>query len=242
MASRDVRPPAAFLSYARFNDKQDHERITTIRRKLSGEMQTVTGKAFEIFQDRDLRAGEEWKTRIEQSIESATLLIAILTPAFFNSEYCRKETNQFLALEARLGRRDLIIPIYYVPVDALEEDQQDGDTLIELMKARQRFDGLELRFLEMDSTAMRRAVNQLAVQIKSALKRFPAAVAAPARTADDGACAGGADRSNNSTADGRSTRTAHAGRGCVARSLQGGGRCDRCRSISRSHHRPFRDL
>jgi F-box protein 11 len=183
MASRDVHPPAAFLSYARFNDQQDADRITAIRRKLAGEVQTVTGNPFEIFQDRfDIRVGEQWKSRIEETLESATLLIAILTPSFFKSEYCRKETQQFLDREKKLGRRDLIIPVYYVNMRAFEKDETNDDELIEVMKSRQRFDGTKLRFLELDSTGLRETVNAIAIQIQEALERF-APVSAPADVA-----------------------------------------------------------
>jgi parallel beta-helix repeat protein len=187
MSNRDAHPPAAFLSYARFNDRQDDDRITAIRQKLAGEVQTVTGNPFEIFQDRlDIRVGEQWKARIEETIDSATLLISILTPSFFKSEYCRKETQQFVEREKRLGRRDLIIPIYYVGMRALENDERSDDELIELMKARQRFDATKLRFVKLDSTEMLEAVNAIAVQIQQALERFPAVTAAavaPAPTA-----------------------------------------------------------
>jgi hypothetical protein len=51
--------PAAFLTYARFNDQQDDNRITYLREKLAAEIRTVSAVPFEIFQDRqDIRVGQ----------------------------------------------------------------------------------------------------------------------------------------------------------------------------------------
>src|ERR1700730_401630 len=193
MSSRDVTVPAAFLRYARFNDQHDADRITAFRAKLAGEVQTVTGSPFEIFQDtRDIRVGQQWKTRIEETLDSATLLIAILTPSFFKSEYCRKETAQFLEREARLGRSDLIIPVYYVGMRAFEKNEHDPDELVEVMKSRQSFDWTRLRFAEPDSTELLRAVNALALQIQEALENF-AELAVPVNPAASRPAAPGQD-------------------------------------------------
>lgn len=173
MSDQNLRIPVAFLSYARFNDQHDEDRITEFRKKLAGEIETITGDRFEIFQDRrDIRVGQQWKERIEQTLNSTTILIAVLSPSFFKSEYCRKEIEQFLDREARLGRSDLIVPVYYVPVPGFEQGAANRDGLVEVMKSRQLFDWTALRFADRDSREIRVAINALAVQIHEALGRF----------------------------------------------------------------------
>ncbi|MBD2100776.1 hypothetical protein [Leptolyngbya sp. FACHB-261] len=52
------RQPAAFMSYARFNDQHDDEALTTFRKRLEAEVQVQTGEKFPIFQDKsDIRGG-----------------------------------------------------------------------------------------------------------------------------------------------------------------------------------------
>ncbi|HUY76182.1 MAG TPA: toll/interleukin-1 receptor domain-containing protein, partial [Ktedonobacterales bacterium] len=107
--------PAAFMSYAQFNDRHDDGFLTQLREKLSGEVQAQTGQPFHIFQDRkDIRWGQQWRERIEDSLDSATLLIPIITPSYLLSEPCRNEFQRFLQREAKLNRNDLILPIYYI--------------------------------------------------------------------------------------------------------------------------------
>ena len=47
------RPPAAFMSYVRFEDEHEGGRLTEFRERLSAEVQMQTGEEFPIFQDRN---------------------------------------------------------------------------------------------------------------------------------------------------------------------------------------------
>ena len=141
--------------------------------KLEGEIRTVTGDSFKIFQDRrDIQVGQNWLERINQALDSVTLLIAILTPSFFRSDYCLAEMQHFLEREEKLKRSDLIIPIYYVDVPGLNGNERASNSLFDVIRSRQFYDWRELRFESLDSAQSRRALNRLAVQIRDALDRF----------------------------------------------------------------------
>ena len=190
----DVGMAAAFLSYARFNDKHDEDRLTHFCAKLAGEVETVTGDEFRIFQDRrDIRTGQDWKDRITETIDSTMLLIAILTPTFFRRPECIAEVRRFLDRERTLARSDLIIPIYYVDVPQLAGTEAGSHGLFEVIRRRQYFDWRELRFEELDSVQARRALNRVAIHIREALERFPsrssAAGIGPAHTSSPDALA-----------------------------------------------------
>ena len=78
------------------------------------------GDEFSIFQDRkDISWGDCWKERINSSLDTTTFLIPVITPGFFKSEYCREELSRFLDRERKLGRDDLILPVYYIDTPAL---------------------------------------------------------------------------------------------------------------------------
>jgi hypothetical protein len=64
MSDQNLRIPVAFLSYARFNNQLDEDRISDFCKRLAGEVEAVTGEPFEIFQDlRNIRVGQQWKER-----------------------------------------------------------------------------------------------------------------------------------------------------------------------------------
>lgn len=130
MASRE---PAAFISYVRSDDDHDAGRITELRQRLEGEVKMQTGRTFHIFQDRnDIRWGQQWKERIEDALLDVTFLIPIVTPSYFQSHACRTEFDTFLIREKAIGENRLILPIYYVTCDEMEDgfDPPDGNYIL----------------------------------------------------------------------------------------------------------------
>src|ERR1700722_12980976 len=123
--------PAAFMSYARFNDEHDDGQLTLFRQRLAAEVRAQTGLEFPIFQDRaDIAWGQNWQQRINDALDTVTLLIAIITPAFFASTPCRDEVTRFLQRERKLGRTDLILPVYYIRARQIENPAtRDSDEL-----------------------------------------------------------------------------------------------------------------
>ena len=158
----------AFLSYARSDDVQDG-RITVLRERLEAAVRMRTGQAFPIFQDReDIFGGERWRTRIDTSIDKATLLIAVVTPSFLTSDNCRGEVSRFLARERSLERSDLIIPILYVATPGLANS---NDGIAAELNKRQFIPWKTFRFEDIDSTLMRKEIDTLALQIMKAIER-----------------------------------------------------------------------
>src|SRR5919108_3768053 len=108
-----ARQPAAFMSYAHSDDKYGH--LTVFRERLGDEVRALLGAEFPIFQDhKDILWGQNWRERIEESLDEVTLLIPIVTPSFFASESCRDELRRFLERERKLKRTDLVLPVYYI--------------------------------------------------------------------------------------------------------------------------------
>lgn len=164
--------PAAFMSYARADDA--YGTLTAFRTRLATEVRLHLGREFPIFQDReDLEWGEEWRSRIEGALSEVTFLIPILTPSFFASDACRDELRQFLARERRLGRQDLVLPVYYISTPQLENAATTaGDELASVLASRQRADWRELRYEALDSPGAARAMARLAEQVRSGLERM----------------------------------------------------------------------
>jgi TIR domain len=122
MASKPPRPPDAFLSYTRFDDQNDGGAISQFCRRLANSVRAVTGAPFVIFQDVDgIGIGEHWPGKLDEMLTEARFFIPIVTPSYFTSKPCRKELEKFLGAEAKRGRNDLVLPIYYIECDALED-------------------------------------------------------------------------------------------------------------------------
>ena len=163
--------PDAFLSYTRFDDRRG--RISAFRALLGEAVEEVSGQAFEIFQDVDdengIALGKTWRDELDRMLDQARFFIPILTPKFFKSPICRDELERFLDLEAKSGRDDLILPIYWIDCPVLEEASLLArDDLAQAINARQRWDWRTLRFETWESLAVQREFADLGRQIERA--------------------------------------------------------------------------
>ncbi len=168
--------PAAFMSYVHSDDK--YGRLTEFRERLSDEVRVQIGEEFLIFHDRkDIHWGQNWKKRIEESLDEVTFLIPIITPSFFNSPACSDELQRFLEREKELKRDDLVLPIYYVDCPLLnDEEKRAGDELAQAIADHQYADAdwRDLRFEPFTSPQVGKTLARLAVQIRDALDRVQA--------------------------------------------------------------------
>jgi F-box protein 11 len=204
-----ARQPLAFLSYAHSDDEHENGRLRQFAERLSGEVRLQWGEEFPIFIDRkDLKWGQEWKSRIDKSLDGVTFLISILTPGYFKSEYCRKELERFLEREKRLDRSDLILPVYYVRSPVLEDGaRREQDTLARTLHERQYKDWRRLRHEPWTTPDVGRQFEQMALEIVDALERAGLAPAdAPAPVGPRSASSGSAKNLRS----GKPRKTDHA--------------------------------
>jgi len=166
--------PVAFMSYAHSDDKRG--RLTEFHERLGDEVHMQIGEEFLIFQDREnILWGQNWKKRIEESLDEVTFLIPIITPSFFNSSACRDELQRFLEREKELKRDDLVLPVYYVDCPLLnDKEAREDNELAQAIAAHQYTDWRDLRFEPLTSLTVGKKLAQLAVQIRDGLDRVQA--------------------------------------------------------------------
>jgi hypothetical protein len=164
--------PVGFFSYVRADDEHSHGYLTKFRMRLSGEVYAQTGETFDVFQDKkDIGWGDDWKGRIDDSIDAGTFLICIITPCFFRSEACRSELERFVKREQALGRHDLILPVYYITCPVLEDAEKRGaDPLAQLVATRNYVDWRDLRFKPIDAPQAKKRLAALANDIRQAIE------------------------------------------------------------------------
>lgn len=173
MINQKNQTAAAFLSYTHFDDEHNRGTLTKLRQYLSAEVRAQTGEEFLIFQDREhIEWGQKWRERIDQAISGTTFLIPVITPSFFKSQECRAEVGRFLAREKDLNRDDLILPLYFIDTPMInDQTKRLLDPLAEAIASHQYADWRELRFEPFTAPIVRKALETLAVQIRSAIER-----------------------------------------------------------------------
>jgi hypothetical protein len=164
--------PAALMSYTRFDDEYAGGYLTQLGDQISKAVQFVSGGIpLPIFRDtQDIAWGQSWEERIDHLGDMPTFFIPILTPSYFKNEWSRHELERFLEREAQLGRSDLVLPVYFIRVPALEDAAlRADDPLAQTLAARQRIDWRELRFEHFSAPPVRRAIAHIAERIANVI-------------------------------------------------------------------------
>lgn len=160
--------PIGFWSYVHQDDDDDFGRIVELGRDVVAGMRMATGESVEIFLDRDsLSWGQRWRSIVDEGLAQVAFFIPVLTPRYFDSAECRRETRTFAQQAKDLGVTELIMPLLYVDVPVLHADSPTDDLAV-LMKDFQWEDWRELRFEERPSKAYRLGVNKLVQRLVEA--------------------------------------------------------------------------
>lgn len=109
MVPNSTAPLSAFISYSHRDEEFKDElviHLTNLKRQ---------GK-LRAWQDRDIEAGIEWDSAIKQQLESAEIILLLITPRFLASDYCYD-----LEMQRAVQRHDegtaRVIPIIVRPCD-----------------------------------------------------------------------------------------------------------------------------
>src|SRR4051794_3545309 len=117
---------AAFWSYAHEDDDLDGGAILVLAERLASEFALITGEKLNLFVDRTgISWGEEWRVRIDNALVQTTFFIPVITPRYFTRDECRRELLAFHAQARSLEISELVLPILYVTVPGLDDDNPD---------------------------------------------------------------------------------------------------------------------
>jgi formylglycine-generating enzyme required for sulfatase activity len=165
-----------FFSYSREDDDDSNGALSNLRDRIQRELRGQLGRTrdhFRLWQDKAAIAhGTLWEEKIKLAIAQSVFFIPIVTPTAVRSHHCKFEFELFLAREAELGRNDLIFPILYIRVPALENERKwREDDVLRIIGARQYMDWQPLRHLDAGSSMVATNIEKLCKNIFEALQQ-----------------------------------------------------------------------
>lgn len=115
----------AFLSYSHADDSE-FAVVDALVSKLKAFVRAKSGRELEVFVDREsIGWGENWRSKISGSVESATVFIPLLSANYLSSEPCREEFLAFNAKAEVLGVTELLLPILLFRSPLFSEESTD---------------------------------------------------------------------------------------------------------------------
>jgi hypothetical protein len=114
-----------FISYAHADN--DDGTITALVEEIKDHQRRIDGVPMRIFFDTErIRDMDDWEMRILTALRESRVMIAMLSPAYFNSEYCEKEWRWFVDHETeRAMSMEAIAPVYTITVSDFEPKPED---------------------------------------------------------------------------------------------------------------------
>ncbi len=172
----DLPEIVGFFSYSREDDEAFRRALSALRLVISHELSARLGRSkgtFRLWQDREAIApGEQWEAKIKSAIAQSVFFIPIVTPRAINSAFCRSEFEAFLDREKELERSDLVFPVLYIDVPALNDQIRVRDDMrLSIIAARQYVDWRDIRKYDVDYIDVREAVQQFCEKIVDALSK-----------------------------------------------------------------------
>src|SRR5215469_6339515 len=180
----DLSYLVGFFTYSREDDEGSNRALSGLREAIQNELSAQLGrthKDFRLWQDKSaISLGTLWEKQISQGINQSVFFIPIITPRALRSPHCAYEFQAFLARESELGRDDLVFPILYIPVPALEDEKLWRDEpIVRIVATRQYLDWRELRHHDPHSLEVQQKLEWYCRGITSALHKTWVAPTSP---------------------------------------------------------------
>jgi hypothetical protein len=114
-----------FISYAHADDRgENSERVAALVEAIRSDYLRTVGTPLHVFFDTHaIQSMDDWEAKILTGLRHSKMMVAVLSPAYFASDFCRKEWEIYVETElAQALPGDGITPIYVLRHPAFEAD------------------------------------------------------------------------------------------------------------------------
>jgi flagellar biosynthesis GTPase FlhF len=162
-----------FFSYSRRDDEHSQGALSDLRRQIYNELRLQLGSELKLWQDTmAIPEGALWESAIQRAISESVFFIPIVTPSSVGSKHCRFEFEAFLDREQALGRENLVFPLLYVRVPALEKEELwRQDDVLRIIGRRQYIDWREFRHRSFAEAEIKKKIEHFCGKIVASLEQ-----------------------------------------------------------------------
>src|SRR5271170_3777135 len=85
-----------FISYSHLDNQDDTPWVTRLHRDLERRLTQYLGSAVAIWRDSRLQGNEFLSPAIEEQLRNVAVMVSVVSPRYFLSDWCRRELQGFL--------------------------------------------------------------------------------------------------------------------------------------------------
>lgn len=131
-----------FVSYAR-RDNCDGQ-VTALVEQFTTDYRAFAGRDLRVFFDIvEIKGMDDWRERIQRSLRKSHIFLAVLSPSYLDSPYCRWEWEDYVRYEAmRQCLGEGVAPVFFVTLPDAADPKTDQAIArwIDEIQRRQAFD------------------------------------------------------------------------------------------------------
>ena len=119
-----AEPFDLFVSYARRDDAAEPKMVSALVEQIEADFAAFSpADPLQVFFDkRAIRDMQDWRDRLQAGLRQSKFMLAVLSPAYFQSEWCRREWEEFLRVEqSRTYPGEATSPIFIVAPRELDK-------------------------------------------------------------------------------------------------------------------------
>lgn len=169
----DLTTATAFWSYAHSDNEEGQ--IERLKQRLDSAYKRHRGEALASFFDKlgehKIEWGEEWRSKISNTISGTTFFIPVISPSYVKSSICRTEFDEFNEKAKASGLNELIMPIFWVPVYPETPEEQ---RIFDAAQERQWVDWSQVRKLDENLAEYKRLIDEMGERLANVAREVAA--------------------------------------------------------------------
>ena len=88
-----------FISYARIDNRENDRYVERLAEEMTSLYRQRTGRVLRIFLDKqEITTAQMWEREIHAALRRSSIMIAVLSPAYFRSSWCGREWDGFIGV------------------------------------------------------------------------------------------------------------------------------------------------
>ncbi len=181
---KQAMPYDLFISYSRLDNERGQ--FAKLKAQIETSFHSFAGRDLRVFFDSQVIAGmDDWRQKIQHSLRESHLFLAVLSPNYIASPYCRWEWEDYVRYEAmRQCLGEGVAPVFFVTLPDATTTQIDPAIArwIDEINHRQAFDlrpWYERGEKALQEAHVRATLEQLGASVRERLSRAERARLSP---------------------------------------------------------------